>query len=180
MRLWTYKRPFQYDGNAYEVRYSISLKTYTSQLFFNGTLVDECTHLFDGDFKVVEHTHQADSQSSNHAKVLVVSVGYFSWLNVGIEVRVGDDLICQSHPGKDIHFGTKKLERLSGFGTSAEFEEKRKLQRDKWQKKQSVYFCRYWGWRRFFHCSKSDWRSKNRCIHRGVFRVISCGYPTFR
>jgi intracellular septation protein A len=141
MRLWTYKRPFQYDGNAYEVRYSISLKTYTSQLFFNGTLVDECTHLFDGDFKVVEHTHQADSQSSNHAKVLVVSVGYFSWLNVGIEVRVGDDLICQSHPGKDIHFGTKKLERLSGFGTSAEFEEKRKLQRDKWQKNKASIFA---------------------------------------
>jgi hypothetical protein len=141
MRLWTYKRTFQYDGNAYEVRYSISLKTYTSQLFFNGTLVDECIHLFDGDFKVVEHTYQANNQSHNHAKVLRVSVGYFSWLNVGIEVKCGDDFIYQSHPGKNIHFATNKLENLAVNATSAEFEEKRKLQRDKWQKNKASIFA---------------------------------------
>ncbi len=141
MRLWTYKRPFQYEGNEYEVRYSISLKTYTSQLFFNGKLVDECTHLFDGDFKVVVHTYQADSQSSNHAEAIVVSVGYYSWLNVGIEVKCGDDFIYQSHPGKDIHFATNKLENLAAIGTSAEFEEKRKLQSDNWQKNKSSIFA---------------------------------------
>jgi hypothetical protein len=180
MRLWTYKRPFQYDGNALEVRYSISLTIYTSQLFFNGTLVDECTHLFNGDFKVVEHTYQADNQSSNNAKALVVSVGYYSWLNVGIEVKCGDEFIYQSHPGKDIHFANDKLENLAANGTSAEFEEKRKLQSDRWQKKQGVYFCRHRCWRHFFHCSKGDWRSKNSSIYWGVFRVIPCSRPAFR
>ena len=140
MFLWTYKRPFQYDGNDYEVKYSFSLKTYTSQLFCNGTLVDKCTHSFDGDFKVVMHKFQPISQPSNLTKEVVVSVGYFSWLSVGIEVRVGSDLIYESHPGKDIHFATKKLENLGVSDNTIEGNEKRKLQSEKWQKNKPSIF----------------------------------------
>ncbi|WP_159820734.1 hypothetical protein [Colwellia sp. 20A7] len=134
MRLWTFKRPFQYDGNDYEVRYSFSFKSYTSELFYNGTLVDKCSHLFDGDFKVVEHKFQPTSQPNNQTKALFVSVGYFSWLNVGIEVREDNNLIYESHPGRDIHFATKKLKNLGVSHNSIEANDKRDLQNEKWQK----------------------------------------------
>ncbi|MDP2560915.1 hypothetical protein [Psychrobium sp. 1_MG-2023] len=132
--LWTYKRPFQYDGDDYEVKYSCSLTTYTSQLFCNGTLVDECTHQFQGGFKVVVHKLQPSSQSNNKTKAATVSVGYFSWLSVGIEVREGSDLIYESHPGKDINFATKKFENLEDSDNSLESIEKTKLQSEQWQK----------------------------------------------
>ncbi|MDO6489258.1 hypothetical protein Q4503_16305 [Colwellia sp. 6_MG-2023] len=145
MRLWTFKRPFHYDGNNYEVRYSFSLKTYTSELFYNGTLVDKCSHLFDGDFKVVVHkfqpTNQANNQTNNQAKELQVSVGYFSWLNVGIEVREGSNLIYESHPGRDIHFATKKLKNLGVSHNSLEVNDQRKLQSEKWQKNKPSIFA---------------------------------------
>ena len=134
MRLWTYKRPFQYDGNDYEVRYSFSFKTYTSELFCNGTLVDKCSHLFDGDFKVVVHKFQPTSQLNNQTNEVVVSVGYFSWLNVGIEVKENNNLIYESHPGKDIHFATNKLKDLATSYNSPELDDKRKIQSEKWQK----------------------------------------------
>jgi len=134
MRLWTYKRPFQYDGNGYEVRYSFSFKTYTSELFCNGTLVDKCSHLFDGDFKVVVHKFQPTSQLNNQTNEVVVSVGYFSWLNVGIEVKENNNLIYESHPGKDIHFATNKFKDLATSYNSPELDDKRKIQSEKWQK----------------------------------------------
>ena len=134
IRLWTYKRPFQYDGNDYEVRYSFSFKTYTSELFCNGTLVDKCSHLFDGDFKVVVHKFQLTSQLNNQTNEVVVSVGYFSWLNVGIVVKENNNLIYESHPGKDIHFATNKLKNLATAYNSSELDDKRKLQSEKWQK----------------------------------------------
>lgn len=134
IRLWTYKRPFQYDGNDYEVRYSFSFKTYTSELFYKGTLVDKCSHLFDGDFKVVVHKFQPISQLNNQTNEVVVSVGYFSWLNVGIEVKENNNLIYESHPGKNIHFATNKLKDLATSYNSHELDDKRKLQSEKWQK----------------------------------------------
>jgi len=137
MRLWTYKRPFQYDGNNYEVKYAISLTTYTSQLFCNGSLIDECTHSFDGDFKVVEHKFQP----TNQARELTVSVGYYSWLSVGIEVRENNNLIFASHPGKDIHFATGKLEGLNISDSSPEANEKREQQKEQWKRNKPSIFA---------------------------------------
>ena len=130
MRLWTYNRPFEHDGNNYEVKYSFSLKTYTSQLFCNGSLIDEHTHSFDGDFKVVEHKFK----SLNSSQELTVSVGYFSWLSVGIVVRENNNLIYESHPGKDIHFATNKLEGLNVSYSSPEANEKREQQQQQWKR----------------------------------------------
>ncbi|WOT05739.1 hypothetical protein [Shewanella youngdeokensis] len=130
MCLWTYKRPFHYDGDDYEVKYSFSFKTYTSKLFCNGALVDESTYSLDDGFKEVVHKFQSTSQLNE----VTVSVGYFSWLNVGIEVREAGNLIYESHPGQDIFFASKKIEGLGISDNSLEASEKRKLQREKWQK----------------------------------------------
>jgi intracellular septation protein A len=144
MRLWTFKRPFQYDGDDYEVRYFFSFTTYTSQLFCNGTLVDETTHLFDGDFKVVEHKFQPSSQTSesdDQTKEISVAVGYFNWFTVGIQVKElgnesseSSELIYESHPGKDIHFATTKLEKFNTKFNLPELDNKRKLQSENWKK----------------------------------------------
>lgn len=133
MRLWTYNRPFQYDGNDYQVKYFFSFTTYTSQLFCNGTLVDERTCLFD-EFKVITHRFQPTSDANAPGKEIVVSVGYFSWLNVGIEVKSGSDLIYESHPGKDIHFATKKLKKLGVYENLTEANEAQKIQSENWRK----------------------------------------------
>ena len=134
IRLWTYNRPLQNAGNKYEVKYSFSLKTNTSQLFYDGKLLDECTHLFESDFKVIEHTFKSATQTDGQTKEIKVSVGYFSWFNVGIEVREGSDLIYESHPGKDVYFAANKLEKLGLLYNSPEEKEKAKLQSEKWKK----------------------------------------------
>ncbi|MDO6612390.1 hypothetical protein Q4601_07500 [Shewanella sp. 1_MG-2023] len=134
MRLWTYKRPFQYNGDDYEVKYSFTLTSYTSELFCNGNLIDQCSDSFNGAVKVVVHKFQSTSQAGNETKPVHVSVGYFNWFSVGIEVRKGTDLIYQSHPGKDIHFATKTLEKLSVSDQTPEATEKRMLQSEKWRR----------------------------------------------
>ena len=137
MYLWTYKRPFYYQGNNFEVQYSFSLTTYTSQLFCNGTLIDKCTHSFDGDLKVVEHKFQPLNQSQE----LVVSVGYYSWLSVGIEVREKGNLIYASHSGKDIHFATKKFKSLNTSDSSPEANEQRLQQKEQLKKNTPSIFA---------------------------------------
>jgi hypothetical protein len=59
--------------------------------------------------KVVEH----DLQPNNELTKITVSVGYYNWWSVGIEVREDDELIYASNPNKDIHFAEKKLEKLN-------------------------------------------------------------------
>ncbi|WP_394201592.1 hypothetical protein [Shewanella waksmanii] len=134
MKLWTYRRPFQYQGKNYEVKYSFSLKTYTSQLFCDGTLVDKCTYSFEDDFKVITHKIQSGDQANYQTTGITVSVGYFSWFNVGIEVRDGSKLVYQSHPDKNIHYATEKLNKLGVYSNSPAAKNNREIQSEKWKK----------------------------------------------
>ena len=130
MRIWTYVRPFNYEGNQYEVKFSYSFTTCTSQLFCNGSLLDESTYQLSKGLKVIKH--QLESQ---HKTIDVeVSVGYISWWSVGVEVREGNEIIYASHPGKDINFAEKKLEKLTSFEQSDEDKEQLQQQSKKWQK----------------------------------------------
>jgi len=130
MRIWTYERPFRYENEDYEVKFSFSLLSYTSQLFCNGILIDECTCSFQSGLGIIEHTFHPENQ----VEPLTVSVGYFSWWSVGIEVRRNNDLIYASHPGENIHFAVKKLEKMNAASTSTTAVEKRQQQSEKWQK----------------------------------------------
>ena len=89
MRLWTYRRPFNYDNDNYEIRYSFSMTTYTSRLFKEGQLVDELTGNFTDELKVLTHTIPCGGQNNT----LKVSVGYINWVTVGIEVYHNDERI---------------------------------------------------------------------------------------
>ena len=75
MRLWTYRRPFNYDNDNYEIRYSFSFTTYTSRLYKNGQLIDELTGNFIDELKVLTHTVHSDDDGNT----LKVSVGYINW-----------------------------------------------------------------------------------------------------
>ena len=137
MRIWTYVRPFQYQNDGYEVKFFFSLLTYTSQLFCNGKLIDEATHSFSNDLQVIEHKFTSPSPAAE----LTVSVGYFSWWNVGIEVRENSELIYASHPQEDIYFAEKKVGKLGSYSNLAEAREKRKQQSQKWQKNKYSLFA---------------------------------------
>jgi intracellular septation protein A len=137
MRIWTYVRPFRYKDTDYEAKFYFSFLTYTSQLFCNGVLIDECTHSFKSELKVIEHEFRPD----NHPIKITVSVGYYNWWNIGIEVRENDVLIHSSHPGKDIHFVEKKLERLNSSSNSTNALEQSQRQSEKWQKNKHSIFA---------------------------------------
>jgi intracellular septation protein A len=108
MRIWSYKRPFQYKGVDYEVKFSFTFSRCTSQVYCEGSLIDELTCSFSSGAKVIEHKLKANSQSPE----LSVSVGYYSWWSIGIEVRENNELVYVSHPNEDIHFAEKKLGKL--------------------------------------------------------------------
>jgi len=133
MRIWTYVRPFRYNNLDYEVKFFYSFLTYTSQLFCNGILIDEHTNGFDSGIKVVEH----EFQPNNELVKINVSVGYYSWWSVGIEVREDDELIYSSNPDKDIHFAERKLDKLSTLNDEPERQNKT----DKWKKNKHSIFA---------------------------------------
>ena len=140
MAIWTYVRCFRYQEQDYEVRFAYSLRACTSQLFCDGGLIDEQSFTTDQGMKVIEHKPSVDNGSDE----VTVSVGYYSWWNIGIEVKAGDDLIHASHPGKDLYFAVKKLAKLEKLGesnNSVSAELKREEQARKWQSNKYSIFA---------------------------------------
>ena len=109
MRIWTYSRPFQFQGQNYEVKYFFSLSHYTSQLYRNGELIGQDSRSFEDGLEVLEHRYALPDIKTE----LVVQVGYFSWWNIGIEVSYGGEMVYASHPGKDLHFASKKVDKIT-------------------------------------------------------------------
>lgn len=133
-------RPFAYQEQEYEVRFAYTWKRCISQLFCNGELIDEQSYAVGSEMTVIEHHFPTHNGSDEVA----VSVGYFSWWNVGIEVRKGNELVHTSHPGKDVYFAVKKFEKmglLEGSGNSVEAVKKRAEQTQKWQKNKPSLFA---------------------------------------
>lgn len=136
MNKWSYKRPFQYKGRDYEVNFSFSFTTCTSQVYCNGSLVDERTCSFSSGAKVIEHKFQANGQFSE----LSVSVGYYNWQSIGIEVRENNELIYASHPNEDIHFAEKKIESIESTTNTTETVDKEQ-RNQKWQQNKHSIFA---------------------------------------
>ncbi|REL30392.1 septation protein IspZ [Thalassotalea euphylliae] len=157
MRLWTYKRAFQYENNNYEVKFSFTFTTYTSQLFCNNTIIDQVTGTFVEGLPVIKHKVEpptiqgVDGSSelinSSLKTAFTVSVGYISLWKVGIEVNNsidnedGNKLIYASHPGKDIHYGVKMVGKLNSAHVSPQTQAKMEVQRQKWQQNKHSIFA---------------------------------------
>ena len=139
MRIWTYSRPFQFQGQNYEVKYFFSLSHYTSQLYRNDELIGQDSRSFEDGLEVLEHRYVlADTQAE-----LVVQVGYFSWWSIGIEVSYGGEMVYASHPGKDLHFASKKVDKITGLSDQSpeQIKQQRQLQSEKWQQNKASIFA---------------------------------------
>jgi intracellular septation protein A len=136
MRIWSYKRPFQHKGVDYEVNFSFTFSTCTSQVYCDGSLINERTCSFSSGFKVIEHKLKANSQSSE----LSVSVGYYSWCSIGIEVRENNELIYASHPNEDIHFAEKKIGSIESKTSTIDTGNKEQ-RHQKWQQNKYSIFA---------------------------------------
>ncbi|MFC3031006.1 septation protein IspZ [Pseudoalteromonas fenneropenaei] len=137
MRIWTYERPFNYKGEEYKVKFSYSLHGYTSQLFCNGNLLDEYQQSLKNQLKIIEHTFQP----ANQTEPVTVSVGYYSWWNVGIEVTENNQLIYASHPQEDIRFAVNRLQKLLPDALSEKAQQKQQQQSQQWQKNKYSLFA---------------------------------------
>jgi len=139
MRLWTYERPFQHKDTNYEVKFFFSFTAYTSQLYCNGSLVDEHTCRFSEGAKATAHKLQAKDQNDE----LTVCVGYYNWLSVGIEVHENDALIYASHPSEDIYFAEKKLGSLESESEAVEADKavEKAQYSQKWQQNKHSIFA---------------------------------------
>lgn len=129
MPIWTYTRPFQYNNEMYEVKFSYTLSTYTSELYHADMLIDSCTHSFKGGFSVIEHMLQPANSDSTAS----VFVGYCSWWSVGIEVNENNELIYASHPGKDIRFAEKKIAKFDNWQPELDTQQQKQQHSEKWQ-----------------------------------------------
>ncbi len=146
MNLWTYKRAFSLGGSKWRVEAAVGLQALTSRLYRETELVDEQTLLFAAGYRNLVHTispanlwpqsdapeRDASRSASQHA---VVEVGYFNWLNMGIEVSLDGETVFASHPGRDIHFAEKK-----NFKSSPAKERAAREAVERWERnKYSIY-----------------------------------------
>lgn len=138
MAIWTYLRPFKLDNDDYEVKFQYTLTEYTSKLYCNGELVDEITHSFNSGLIVIEHTYP----QGNNSSPLMISVGYYSWWSIGIEVKQNDELLYSSHPNKDIYCMEAKMAKLTKSENAYKPSETvQQEQKQKWQKNKYSIFA---------------------------------------
>lgn len=105
------------------------MTTYTSKLYCDGDLIDQYSQNFKSGLTVIEHNVEGTSGGP-----LKVSVGYFNWWSVGIEVKQSSTLIYQSHPDKNIHCMVQKLTTGEGNKKTPEKTEVHSKHTNKWKK----------------------------------------------
>jgi intracellular septation protein A len=99
MRIWTYLRPFSHHGVDYTVEVSFTFSHTFSRLFKGNELLDEQSfHHMDG-IQTFVHALSTDANEATR-----VEVGYVNWWSVGIAVLQGEQMVYESHPGKNVRF----------------------------------------------------------------------------
>ena len=130
MKIWSYLRPFNFREYKCLVKVTLTLSKVTSSLYVNERLFDEKSMSYmEGS---TTFTHSLKSLHNTEAKVVS---GYFNWWNTGIAVIENGQMIYESHPGKDVHYGEKLVKKMYGETTDI-----KSIQKDKWEKnKHSVF-----------------------------------------
>ena len=141
MRVWTYIRPFEYRGLDCVVEVSKTFKATISRLFVNNELVDEQSLAFSASATTFVH-----SLPGALGKTACVKSGYYNWWNIAIAVIEGEDIVYESHPGRDVHYGEALLKKMmgldaeSGDSAAAKMRSMAETNQNKWQRnKYSVY-----------------------------------------
>jgi intracellular septation protein A len=115
---WLYKRSFSL-GLAHEclVLVESRMSGLTSRLFVNGEEVAQ--DFTPGSGPEAVRNHRLATQLPDGSP-LEVEAGYINWYNVGIAVRVGGDLVHESHPGKRIAFPPRMAKMMEQQGKNGE------------------------------------------------------------
>jgi len=91
----------------------------------------------------ITFVHPLPSVSSQTARV---KAGYYNWWNIGIAVSEGEDIVYESHPGRDVHHGEALVKKMVGLdaeagdSAAAKMRSMAEINQNKWQRnKYSVY-----------------------------------------
>ena len=130
MQIWSYLRPFNFQGYDCLVKVTLTLSKITSSLYANERLLDEQSISYTDGTTTFIHSLKALDKSEAQ-----VESGYFNWWNIGIAVIEDEQIVYESHPGKDVRYGEKLVKKL--YGDSLD---NLNHQKDKWREnKYSVY-----------------------------------------
>ena len=130
MQIWSYLRPFNFHGYDCLVKVTLTLSKITSSLYANERLLDEQSISYTDGTTTFIHSLKALDKSEAQ-----VESGYFNWWNIGIAVIEDEQIVYESHPGKDVRYGEKLVKKL--YGDSLD---NLNHQKDKWREnKYSVY-----------------------------------------
>ena len=100
MNVWTYRRPFSVQGEAFTVLIETGFKSWRSRLMRRAQeLVRDETAVIGASLDY--RNHRLRHVLPDGAQ-LEVETGYINWWNTGIAVRVNGVLVHESHPGRTL------------------------------------------------------------------------------
>jgi intracellular septation protein A len=100
MNVWTYRRPFSVQGEAFTVLIETGFKGWRSRLMRGPQeLARDETAVMGA---ALDYRNHRLKQVLPDGAQLEVETGYINWWNTGIAVRVNGVLVHESHPGRTI------------------------------------------------------------------------------
>jgi intracellular septation protein A len=95
---WTYRRPFNVSGQAFEALIGAGLTDWQTRLLQGEReLARDGTHFIGGQ---ADYRNHRVCHILPEGALLEVESGWVSWFSVGIAVRINGVLVHESHPGK--------------------------------------------------------------------------------
>ena len=124
MNVWTYRRPFFVQGEAYIVLIETGLNGWRSRLMHGDQELARDETSLNGAASDLRN-HRLQHQLPDGAW-LDVEAGPIGWWSAGIAVRVKDVLVHESHPGREIAWpALKRLRLLHAQGQKQQEEKQR-------------------------------------------------------
>ena len=116
---YTYRRAFEAGRHSGEVVVRSGLGGNHSELLIDGTPVAR-------DFTPgmgIEGTrnHHLEATLADGRRI-EVEAGYINWLNIGIAVRLGGELVHQSHPGRPIAMPERAAKLMASSGSAENYD----------------------------------------------------------
>lgn len=126
MNVWTYRRPFSVQGEAFTVLIETGFKSWRSRLM-RGTqeLARDETAVMGA---ALDYRNHRLRHILSDGSQLEVETGYISWWSTGIAVRVNGALVYESHPGRTIRW--PMLQGQGAMGAQREQQMQEQQQRD--------------------------------------------------
>jgi intracellular septation protein A len=102
MNLWTYRRPFTLQGEAFVVKTEAGFTGFRTRLMQGNAVLgqDETATLGEK----VDYRNHLIRVTRADGSVLEVECGYIGWWTVGIAVRLNGERVHESHPGKTLQW----------------------------------------------------------------------------